>query len=67
MTAMPELVAGFHTCRSCGSFCRHHRILKPDAFNLGIVEIKLDLIEMSIEQQFALSFPHSVIAFLKLR
>ena len=71
MTAMPELVAGFHSlgwtcCCLCCNFC----FLNPEAFNLGIPgNIKLgSLIEMSIGAAVgAITFSGSIIAFLKLQ
>jgi len=60
MTAMPELVAGFHSLA----------FLNPEAFNLGSPgTIKLaSLIEMSIGAAVgAITFSGSIIAFLKLQ
>ena len=51
MTAMPELVAGFHSLVGLAAvFVAISAFLKPDAFNLGTVgNIKLaSLIEMSL-------------------
>ncbi len=71
MTAMPELVAGFHSLVGLAAvFVAISAFLKPDAFNLGIVgDIKLtSLIEMSLGASIgAITFLGSIIAFLKLR
>ena len=71
MTAMPELVAGFHSLVGLAAvFVAIAAFLNPNAFNLGIVgEIKLaSLIEMSIGAAVgAITFSGSIIAFLKLR
>tara|TARA_Y100000294_G_scaffold99409_1_gene92431 strand:+ start:86 stop:1486 length:1401 start_codon:yes stop_codon:yes gene_type:complete len=71
MTAMPELVAGFHSLVGLAAvFVAISAFLKPDAFNLGIVgDIKLaSLIEMSLGASIgAITFSGSIIAFLKLR
>ena len=71
MTAMPELVAGFHSLVGLAAvFVAISAFLKPDAFNLGIVgNIKLaSLIEMSLGAAIgAITFSGSIIAFLKLR
>ena len=71
MTAMPELVAGFHSLVGLAAvFVAISAFLKPDAFNLGTVgSIKLaSLIEMSIGAAIgAITFSGSIIAFLKLR
>ena len=71
MTAMPELVAGFHSLVGLAAvFVAISAFLKPDAFNLGIVgDIKLaSLIEMSLGAAIgAITFSGSIIAFLKLR
>ncbi len=71
MTAMPELVAGFHSLVGLAAvFVAIAAFLNPDAFNLGIVgNIKLaSLIEMSIGAAVgAITFSGSIIAFLKLR
>ena len=50
MTAMPELVAGFHSLVGLAAvFVAIAAFLNPEAFNLGVVGIKLaSLIEMSI-------------------
>ena len=71
MTAMPELVAGFHSLVGLAAvFVAISAFLKPDAFGLGIIgEIKLaSLIEMSLGAAIgAITFSGSIIAFLKLR
>ena len=71
MTAMPELVAGFHSLVGLAAvFVAISAFLKPEAFNLGIVgNIKLaSLIEMSLGAAIgAITFTGSIIAFLKLR
>ena len=71
MTAMPELVAGFHSLVGLAAvFVAISAFLKPEAFNLGIVgSIKLaSLIEMSLGAAIgAITFSGSIIAFLKLR
>ena len=71
MTAMPELVAGFHSLVGLAAvFVAISAFLKPDAFNLGVVgNIKLaSLIEMSLGAAIgAITFSGSIIAFLKLR
>jgi NAD(P) transhydrogenase subunit beta len=71
MTAMPELVAGFHSLVGLAAvFVAIAAFLNPEAFNLGIVgNIKLaSLIEMSIGAAVgAITFSGSIIAFLKLR
>ena len=71
MTAMPELVAGFHSLVGLAAvFVAIAAFLNPEAFNLGIVgKIKLaSLIEMSIGAAVgAITFSGSIIAFLKLR
>jgi len=71
MTAMPELVAGFHSLVGLAAvFVAISAFLNPEAFNLGISgEIKLaSLIEMSIGAAVgAITFSGSIIAFLKLR
>ena len=71
MTAMPELVAGFHSLVGLAAvFVAISAFLKPDAFNLGTVgDIKLaSLIEMSLGAAIgAITFSGSIIAFLKLR
>ena len=71
MTAMPELVAGFHSLVGLAAvFVAIAAFLNPEAFNLGMVgDIKLaSLIEMSIGAAVgAITFSGSIIAFLKLR
>ena len=71
MTAMPELVAGFHSLVGLAAvFVAISAFLKPEAFNLGVVgNIKLaSLIEMSLGAAIgAITFSGSIIAFLKLR
>ena len=71
MTAMPELVAGFHSLVGLAAvFVAIAAFLNPEVFNLGIVgNIKLaSLIEMSIGAAVgAITFSGSIIAFLKLR
>ena len=71
MTAMPELVAGFHSLVGLAAvFVAISAFLNPEAFNLGMSgNIKLaSLIEMSIGAAVgAITFSGSIIAFLKLR
>jgi H+-translocating NAD(P) transhydrogenase subunit beta len=71
MTAMPELVAGFHSLVGLAAvFVAIAAYLNPEAFNLGVTgNIKLaSLIEMSIGAAVgAITFSGSIIAFLKLR
>ena len=71
MTAMPELVAGFHSLVGLAAvFVAISAFLNPEAFNLGIPgNIKLgSLIEMSIGAAVgAITFSGSIIAFLKLQ
>ena len=71
MTAMPELVAGFHSLVGLAAvFVAIAAFSNPEAFNLGFVgRIKLaSLIEMSIGAAVgAITFSGSIIAFLKLR
>ena len=71
MTAMPELVAGFHSLVGLAAvFVAISAFLKPEAFNLGVFgNIKLaSLIEMSLGAAIgAITFSGSIIAFLKLR
>ena len=71
MTAMPELVAGFHSLVGLAAvFVAISAFLNPQAFNLGLPgNIKIaSLIEMSIGAAIgAITFSGSIIAFLKLR
>ncbi|MDC0511876.1 NAD(P)(+) transhydrogenase (Re/Si-specific) subunit beta [Pelagibacteraceae bacterium] len=71
MTAMPELVAGFHSLVGLAAvFVAIAAYLNPEAFNLGAIgNIMLaSLIEMSIGAAVgAITFSGSIIAFLKLR
>ncbi len=71
MTAMPELVAGFHSLVGLAAvFVAISAFLNPEAFNLGFPgNIKIgSLIEMSIGAAVgAITFSGSIIAFLKLR
>ena len=71
MTAMPELVAGFHSLVGLAAvFVAIAAFLNPEAFNLGVYgNINLaSLIEMSIGAAVgAITFSGSIIAFLKLR
>ena len=71
MTAMPELVAGFHSLVGLAAvFVAISAFLKPEVFNLGTLgNIKLaSLIEMSLGAAIgAITFSGSIIAFLKLR
>ena len=71
MTAMPELVAGFHSLVGLAAvFVAIAAFLNPSAFNLGTLgNIYLaSLIEMSIGAAVgAITFSGSIIAFLKLR
>jgi len=71
MTAMPELVAGFHSLVGLAAvFVAISAFLNPQTFNLGSPgDIKTSsLIEMSIGAAVgAITFSGSIIAFLKLR
>ncbi len=71
MTAMPELVAGFHSLVGLAAvFVAISAYLNPEVFNLGIPgNIKIaSLIEMSLGAAIgAITFTGSIIAFLKLR
>ncbi len=71
MTAMPELVAGFHSLVGLAAvFVAISAFLSPEVFNLGTVgKIKIaSLIEMSLGASIgAITFTGSIIAFLKLR
>tara|TARA_B100000900_G_scaffold397738_1_gene398418 strand:- start:1145 stop:2539 length:1395 start_codon:yes stop_codon:yes gene_type:complete len=71
MTAMPELVAGFHSLVGLAAvFVAISAFLNPEIFNLGFPgEIKIaSLIEMSLGAAIgAITFTGSIIAFLKLR
>ena len=71
MTAMPELVAGFHSLVGLAAvFVAIAAFINPQAFNLGSPgDIKLaSLIEMSIGAAVgAITFSGSIIAFLKLQ
>ena len=71
MTAMPELVAGFHSLVGLAAvFVAISAFLSPEAFNLGSPgNIKTaSLIEMSLGAAIgAITFTGSIIAFLKLR
>ena len=71
MTAMPELVAGFHSLVGLAAvFVAISAFLNPYAFNLGTPgNIKLgSLIEMSIGAAVgAITFSGSIIAFLKFK
>jgi len=71
MTAMPELVAGFHSLVGLAAvFVAISAFLNPEVFNLGFQgNIKIaSLIEMSLGASIgAITFTGSIIAFLKLR
>ncbi len=71
MTAMPELVAGFHSLVGLAAvFVAISAFLNPVVFNLGAQgNIKIaSLIEMSLGAAIgAITFTGSIIAFLKLR
>ena len=71
MTAMPELVAGFHSLVGLAAvFVAISAYLNPEVFNIGSTgNIKIaSLIEMSLGAAIgAITFTGSIIAFLKLR
>ena len=71
MTAMPELVAGFHSLVGLAAvFVAISAFLSPEVFKLGYSgNIKIaSLIEMSLGAAIgAITFTGSIIAFLKLR
>jgi len=71
MTAMPELVAGFHSLVGLAAvFVAISAFLNPEVFYLGSVgNIKIaSLVEMSLGASIgAITFTGSIIAFLKLR
>ena len=71
MTAMPELVAGFHSLVGLAAvFVAISAFMNPSVFNLGDPgNIKIaSLIEMSLGASIgAITFTGSIIAFLKLR
>ena len=71
MTAMPQLVAGFHSLVGLAAvFVAISAFLKPEVFNLGSKgDIKISsLIEMSLGGAIgAITFSGSIIAFLKLQ
>ena len=71
MTAMPELVAGFHSLVGLAAvFVAISAFLSPEVFKLGFPgNIKIaSLIEMSLGASIgAITFTGSIIAFLKLR
>ena len=71
MTAMPELVAGFHSLVGLAAvFVAISAFLSPEVFKLGFPgDIKIaSLIEMSLGASIgAITFTGSIIAFLKLR
>ncbi len=71
MTAMPELVAGFHSLVGLAAvFVAISAFLNPEIFDLGYPgNIKIaSLVEMSLGAAIgAITFTGSIIAFLKLR
>ena len=71
MTAMPELVAGFHSLVGLAAvFVAISAFMNPEVFNLGSPgNIKIaSLIEMSLGAAIgAITFTGSIIAFLKLK
>jgi len=71
MTAMPELVAGFHSLVGLAAvFVAISAFLNPEVFNLGSPgNIKIaSLVEMSLGAAIgAITFTGSIIAFLKLK
>ena len=71
MTAMPELVAGFHSLVGLAAvFVAISAFINPEVFKLGFQgNIKIaSLIEMSLGAAIgAITFTGSIIAFLKLR
>jgi NAD(P) transhydrogenase subunit beta len=71
MTAMPELVAGFHSLVGLAAvFVAISAFINPGVFNLGMPgDIKIaSLVEMSLGAAIgSITFTGSIIAFLKLR
>lgn len=71
MTAMPQLVAGFHSFVGLAAvFVAYATILAPENFSIGIAgSLPINsLIEISVSVSIgALTFSGSVIAFLKLQ